>query len=107
MQKQRLVVLVAATAMAAAAGSASAHNAICDCYDNADGTITCEGGFSDGGSAAGVPMRVVDANGRVLVEGAMSDRSDFTFEKPENRFTVEFDAGEGHLVRIDSRDIEE
>lgn len=107
MRKLRFVLLVAATGLAVAAGSASAHNAICDCYDNSDGTITCEGGFSDGGDAAGVPMRVVADSGRVLVEGAMSDRSDFTFDKPQGRFTVEFDAGEGHVVRIDSRDIEE
>jgi hypothetical protein len=31
-----------------------AHTPLCSCYDNGDGTVTCEGGFSDGSSAAGV-----------------------------------------------------
>ncbi|MGD2167753.1 MAG: hypothetical protein PVF63_06560 [Gammaproteobacteria bacterium] len=84
-----------------------AHNPICECFDNADGTITCEGGFSDGAPAAGVPLRVIASNGRVLVDGAMSEHSEFTFDKPDVRFRVEFDAGEGHIIQIDGRDIEE
>lgn len=83
------------------------HNAICDCYDNGDDTITCEGGFSDGGTAAGVPMRVLDGAGRVLIEGVMSDQSDFTFTKPDVDFRVEFEGGDGHVLQIDGRDIEE
>ena len=86
---------------------AQAHTPICDCYDNGDDTITCEGGFSDGASAAGIPMRVFDSNGRILIEGAMSDRSDFTFDKPDGNFRVEFEGGDGHLIQIDGRDIEE
>ena len=87
--------------------SAAAHNAICECFDNADGTITCEGGFSDGSSAAGIPLRVVDANGRILIDAVMSEYSDFTFDKPDVGFRVQFDAGEGHVIQIDGRDIEE
>ncbi|HMB72473.1 MAG TPA: hypothetical protein VKQ06_02805 [Gammaproteobacteria bacterium] len=86
---------------------AIAHNAICECFDNADGTITCEGGFSDGSSAAGIPVRVIDTTGRLLIDGAMSEYSDFTFDKPEVGFRVQFDAGEGHVIQIDGRDIEE
>jgi hypothetical protein len=86
---------------------AYAHNAICDCYDNGNETVTCEGGFTDGGTAVGVPMRVIDEAGKVLVEGAMGQSSDFTFAKPKGRFRVEFDGGEGHLIQIDGRDIEE
>jgi len=91
----------------ACAASAAAHNAICDCFDNGDDTITCEGGFSDGGKAVGVPVRVLDGSGKVLIEGAMSDNSDFKFAKPKVEFRVQFDAGQGHVVTIDSRDIEE
>lgn len=93
--------------LALLATAAYAHNAICDCFDNGDDTITCEGGFSDGGKAVGVPMRIVDGTGKVLLEGAMSERSDFTFAKPKVDYRVEFDAGEGHVVTIDGRDIEE
>lgn len=86
---------------------ANAHNPICDCYDNGDKTITCEGGFSDGGTAVGVAMRIFDEAGKVLIEGVMSDQSDFTFTKPDGNFRVEFEGGTGHVIQIDSRDIEE
>jgi len=85
----------------------AAHNAICDCFLNDDGTITCEGGFSDGASATGIPLRVLDSDGKVLIEGVMSEKSEFTFARPAVDFRVEFDAGEGHVVKIDGRDIEE
>ena len=84
-----------------------AHTPICDCYDNGDDTITCEGGFSDGGTAAGIPMRIVDGSGKILLEGAMTDSSDFTFDKPDGNFRVEFEGGDGHIIQIDGRDIEE
>jgi hypothetical protein len=102
-RKPGLVVLL----VAGGAGVASAHTPICDCYDNGDDTITCEGGFSDGGTAVGIAMRIVDTSGRVLIEGAMSDNSDFTFARPDVDFLVEFEGGEGHVIKIDGRDIEE
>lgn len=96
-----------ALAVAIAAGAvAHAHNAICSCFDNGDDTVTCEGGFSDGGKAVGVPMRVVDQSGKVLVEGAMGKDSSFKFNRPKVAFRVEFNGGEGHVVTIDGRDIE-
>jgi hypothetical protein len=91
----------------ALAVAAYGHNAICDCFDNGDDTITCEGGFSDGGRAAGVPVRVLDQSGKVLIDGKMSEQSDYTFAKPKVDFRVEFDAGQGHVITIDGRDIEE
>lgn len=84
-----------------------AHTPICDCYDNGDMTVTCEGGFSDGGSAAGVTMRVVNQAGKVLIQGVMSEYSDYTFDLPDGNFRVLYEAGEGHVIEIDSRDIEE
>jgi len=99
--------LVRVAVLAGFAGVASAHTPICDCYDNGDDTITCEGGFSDGGTAVGVPMRILDSAGRILIEGVMSEQSDFTFEKPGVDFRVEFEGGDGHVVQIDGRDIEE
>jgi hypothetical protein len=89
------------------AAAAYGHNAICECFDNGDGSITCEAGFSDGGKAAGVPLRVLDQSGKVLIDGKMSEQSDYTFAKPKVDFRVELDAGQGHVVKIDGRDIEE
>ena len=103
----RPLLALASLALVALATAAYAHNAICDCFDNGDDTITCEGGFSDGGKAVGVPVRVLDQAGKVLLEGVMSDKSDYTFAKPKVDFRVEFDGGQGHVVTIDGRDIEE
>ena len=99
--------LIALPALMGLAAWAQAHNAICDCYDNGDETITCEGGFSDGGTAVGVAIHIRDTAGKVLIDGVMSERSDFSFARPDVDFLVEFDAGEGHVIQIDGRDIEE
>ena len=106
MKRQRLVLGWSLPLMAFAT-LAYGHNAICDCFDNGDDTITCEGGFSDGGKAVGVPVRVLDGAGKVLIDGKMTDKSDYTFAKPKVDYRVEFDAGQGHVVTIDGRDIEE
>jgi hypothetical protein len=84
-----------------------AHTPLCSCSDEGDGTILCEGGFSDGSSAAGVKMKVVDSQGKVLVEGVMNEDSEFTFGKPAGVYTVIFDAGPGHAVRVPSSEITE
>ena len=89
------------------AGQVIAHTPLCSCYDNGDGTITCEGGFSDGSSAAGVEMRVVDKKDKVLLKGKMDEDSEFTFKKPKGAYKVQFDAGPGHLVEVDGKDIVE
>jgi hypothetical protein len=88
------------------AAIAHAHNAICSCFENDDGSITCEGGFSDGAKAVGVPLQVVDAAGKVLLEGVMNKDSSFSFSRPKVPFRVKFNAGEGHIITIDGRDIE-
>lgn len=107
MQQSRIIRIAVAGPLLLLGVAAHAHNAICECFDNGDGTITCEGGFSDGGKAVGVPTRVLDKTGKVLVEGKMSDKSEFTFPRPKVDYRVEFNAGEGHVVVIDGRDIEE
>ena len=82
-----------------------AHTPLCFCYDNGDGTVTCEGGFSDGSSAAGVDVRVMDKSGTVLIKGKVDKNSECTFKRPKGNFTVVFDAGPGHVLKIDSSKI--
>ena len=84
-----------------------AHTPLCTCYDNGDGTITCEGGFSDGSSGAGVKMVVKDKGGNELISGRMDEDSEFTFKKPDAPYVVIFDAGPGHVVEIKGKDITE
>ncbi len=84
---------------------AMAHTPLCSCWDNGDGTITCEGGFSDGSSASGVEIYVKDKEGKELIKGKMSELSEFSFKKPNKDYTVTFDAGAGHRIDIEGKDI--
>ncbi len=86
---------------------ALAHTPLCSCYDNGDGTITCEGGFSDGSSAAGVDITVQNKSGTALQKGKMDENSSFTFKKPGVTYKVIFDAGPGHVVEVDGENITE
>jgi hypothetical protein len=83
-------------------GAGQAHTPYMACFDNGDGTITCNGEFSDGASAAGVSMQVTDGQGRTLHQGRMDDDGEFRFPRPEVPFIVIFDAGPGHVVRENS-----
>jgi type 1 fimbria pilin len=104
---KKMMIIAMTLAVLALAATAFAHTPLCDCFDNGDGTVSCEGGFSDGSSATGVKMYVKDGSGKVLQEGAMNADSEFGFNKPEGAYTVLFDAGEGHQVEINGTDIVE
>lgn len=86
---------------------ALAHTPLCSCYDNGDGTVLCEGGFSDGSSAAGVAIRVLDTAGAVLIDARMNQDSEFEFDQPAGEYRVVFDAGPGHEIEIPSARIVE
>ena len=104
--KRRLLMLGVAVVFALSTATvASAHTPIFGCFLDGEDYIVCEGGFSDGSSAAGVPIRVVDEEGEILIEGEMDEFSMFEFEEPEVPFTVIFDGGPGHIVEIDGEDI--
>jgi hypothetical protein len=106
MGRIKIAVAGALAALLLACQAVWAHSPICNCYDNGDGSVTCEGGFSDGSSAAGVAIRIVDARDRVLIDGRMEDDGTFSFAKPDQEFHVVFDAGQSHLVTIFGEDIE-
>lgn len=89
------------------ASPALAHTPLFSCYDNGDGTVTCEGGFSDGSSAAGVGVHIKGGNGDVVQETKLDEFSEITFEKPEGDYSVQFDAGEGHKIEVPGSDIVE
>ena len=96
-----------ALAGTAVAITAHAHSPVLSCYEEKDATIVCEGGFSDGTSAEGVALRVLDSRNKVLVDGKMDKSSTFAFKKPTVDYHVVFDAGEGHSVTIYGGDITE
>lgn len=104
---RHFVSLALLTGFVLAASVAFAHTPLCSCFDNGDGTVLCEGGFSDGSSAAGVKIHVKDGSGNAVLEGQMSENSDFEFDKPEGDYVVVFDAGEGHVIEIPGSEIVE
>ena len=106
MRKVMLAAAMAATVLGVGARQLFAHSAICNCYANEDRSITCEGGFSDGSSAKGLPIRVLDLRDRVLIDGKLDDKSTFSFPRPTQDFRVVLDAGGGHVVTVESEDIE-
>lgn len=80
--------------------AAAAHTPLFDCFDNGDETLTCEGGFSDGASAEGVDIRVVDAQGKVLEQGALDTNGSIVFKRPPSEFSVVFAAGSEHSITV-------
>ena len=102
-----IIATVLTLATLAFAGTALAHTPLFSCFDNGDGTITCEGGFSDGSSASGVGVHVFDADGGMILDTKLDEFSEITFDKPEGDYSVQFDAGEGHSIDVAGSDIVE
>lgn len=86
-------------------GYANAHSALCACYDIGDDEVLCQGNFSDGSSAYGVDMFVLDKQGNELINGQMNEDGEFEFTKPSGEYMVVFDGGPGHMVEISGEDI--
>lgn len=100
-----LAALGAAAAWLALAASAAAHAPLISCFDNDDGTITCEAGYSDGASAAGQVVRVREANTRLIEEAVFDKTGAYTFKKPAVPFTVEFFGDASHIAQFDGDDL--
>lgn len=86
--------------------SAYAHTAMMNCVDNGEGSITCEGGFSDGSSAQGVSFILVQ-QGKIIFKTKFDENSEVTFKKPSGKYSLIFDAGEMHTVVLQSQNIAE
>jgi len=104
---KKLMIVLTLAALVAFAGQVFAHSPLMSCFDNGDNTVTCEGGFSDGSSAAGVKIHIKDNEGKILNETKMDQDSEVTFDKPTGAYMVIFDAAEGHTVEINGSDIVE
>jgi len=84
-------------------GEVFAHSALLNCFDNADGTFTCQGGYSDGSSATGIRIAVVDRTRNILYEATLDSYSEVIIPFPKHQdFTILFDGGNGHSVQITS-----
>lgn len=100
-----LAAILAALLLSFAALPVWAHTPLFDCFDSGDDTITCEGGFSDGSSAVGVSIRVLDAQGKVLEQGELDAQGSIVLARPEGEFSVVFAASEEHSLTVLGDDI--
>ncbi len=103
--KKIMTLFVFCAAFMAASPFAHAHSALLNCFDNADGTFTCQGGYSDGSSATGIRIVVKDSSGRVLQEAQLNADSEVILPRPQQDFNVLFDGGSGHSVEIPGESI--
>ncbi|KGY13129.1 hypothetical protein NM22_06505 [Vibrio tubiashii] len=87
--------------------TAMAHTPLFSCYDFGDNTILCEGGFSDGSSASGVEVLVLDGTGAELTKSEINQDGEIEFQKPAGDYKVQFNAGPGHSIEVDGKDIVE
>lgn len=70
-------------------------------------TVQCIGSYSDGSSAFGVDIKVLDYNDKVLFEGTLDKESRIEFPKPAaSEYYVKFDGGPGHILELDHADIQ-
>jgi len=103
--RQLSTLTLGAALILAPVGAALAHTPLFSCYDNGDGTVLCEAGFSDGSSASGVAVRVLDGAGAVIEDSKMDANSEFIFDMPDGDYSVQFDAGEGHQITVPADEI--
>lgn len=95
----------AAVVASLAAAQVYAHAPVFACTKE-NTMIHCEAGYSDGSSAAGRKVAVLDANHRVLFEGEVKADGTYEFTAPNGMFHVSFDGGQYHNVTLYSTDIE-
>lgn len=95
----------AAVATSLAAPYAYAHAPVFACTRE-NTMIHCEAGYSDGSSAAGRKVAVLDTNHRILFEGEVKADGTYEFTPPSGTFHVSFDGGQYHNVTLYSTDIE-
>ncbi len=103
--KKGLFLFLVAGMMLSFTSHAMAHSALLNCFDNADGTFTCQGGFSDGSSATGITIEVKDSSGNILQQAQLNADSEVVLPRPQQDFTVLFNGGSGHSVEIPGESI--
>ena len=89
----------------------NAHTPLLFIEENEDGTICLEGEFSDGSSAAGVKILIVEdkpyqdskkaelyKGKKILKKTRLDKNGELTVNKPKGPYLIIFDAGPGHIV---------
>lgn len=76
-----------------------AHSLLLNVFDNEDNTITVEGIFNTGESAAGALIILEALNsGEILFKQRLLDDSELTIKIPKEPYKIILDGGEGHTI---------
>ncbi len=102
--KIRAIALLLSLPLYVAGVAAFAHAPLLDCYVEGD-QIKCEAGFSDGTTAEGKKIFVLDASNKLLLQGVLDKTGTFLFKPPAGDYHVLFEGGEGHEVTMYSAQI--
>ena len=95
--KNLLFILAVAALLGAQASPAAAHSALLNCFDNADGTFTCQGGYSDGSSATGDPEQATGGFFGIVRRWGRS------FRRGTRRFSCALEGGLRPVIRLSGR----
>lgn len=94
------VALASAVLSAAASGPRTSSAPMFECGSSGSLRVTCRGSFSDGTSAAGIVVRVLDKTDHIVYAGLVDRHGRVSFRKPDAQFSVVFDAGEGNVLTL-------
>ena len=101
MKKTVLLFLAALMALFFVTGTAFCHTLFMNLTDNEDGTVSVEGMFSTGATAANLPLYLLDENEKQILKMKLDENGEAEFTIPDQPYTVFLDGGPGHTVRQD------
>ncbi|USD39348.1 hypothetical protein [Ferrimonas sp. SCSIO 43195] len=85
---------------------ALAHFPVMECWQS-KGTITCQAGWTDGGSAQSLPVSLYDYDDNLMAEAMTDAQSMVRFDKPEGDYYLLYDPSHETTIEVDGLDIRE
>jgi len=101
MKKTVSTLLAGLIALLLVTGPAFGHTLFMNLTDNEDGTVSVEGMFSTGATAANLPLYLMDENEKQISKIKLDENGEAEFIIPDQPYTVFLDGGPGHTVRED------
>ncbi|MCG8553044.1 MAG: hypothetical protein MI799_21765 [Desulfobacterales bacterium] len=101
MKKNLFILFAVPIALMLVTGPAFGHTLFMNLTDNEDGTVSVEGMFSTGATAANLPLYLMDKNEKQILKIKLDENGEAEFNIPDQPYTVFLDGGPGHTVRED------
>ena len=98
-KKRFLVITGVITCLVMISSVCFCHTLYMNVVDNEDGSVTVEGMFSTGATAAGLTLFLADEKEKIIKKIKMDEFGEATFKIPEAPYTIFLDGGPGHTVR--------